>query len=228
MLKAMYGVCADVLALGTLVAGATDLPAPTELHQKIAGLFEEMMTRAELAAIPKEDVAEARYALVAFLDEQLLRARWPGRDVWLTQPLQLVYFNENTAGEGFFTRMRRISEQPERVHVLLIYYLCISLGFRGRFAVGGEQGLEAILDDALLKLRAVSKTVPGLSPRGDAPDRGPVPQRPERKILAAGLGAAAVALFVMAALQLDLVVRVVRTGHALDEVRYAPPAPSAR
>jgi len=34
------------------------------------------------------------------------------------QPLQLVYFNENTAGEGFFQRMSALQNDPQRAHVL--------------------------------------------------------------------------------------------------------------
>ena len=73
----------------------------------------------------------ALYAIVAFMDEQILRSQWSGRQQWMSQPLQLTYFNENTAGEGFFTRMQALEQRPNQAHVLEIYYLCLALGFRG-------------------------------------------------------------------------------------------------
>ena len=115
MIKEMYWLASDVVALGTRIPEATDLPPPPTLHQRIAVLFQEMSERARDLRLEQDDVTEARYALAAFLDEQILRSQWPGRQQWLSQPLQLVYFNENTAGEGFFARLQALMDRPERL-----------------------------------------------------------------------------------------------------------------
>ena len=67
--------------------------------------------------------------------------RKPGgiRDVWMSNPLQLHYFNENLAGEGFFYRLERILADPRRVEALRVYYLCLLFGFQGKYAVRGRR-----------------------------------------------------------------------------------------
>src|SRR4051812_27463215 len=118
MLEQMYWVCSDCLTLAMQLAGASDLPAPQVLRQRITTLLETMRARGNEANIPPQDVGDAMYAIVAFMDEQILRSEWPSRQQWMGQPLQLTYFNENTAGEGFFTRMEALERSQNRAHVL--------------------------------------------------------------------------------------------------------------
>lgn len=144
MLEQMYWVCADALTLAAQLATAADLPSPEVLRQRIASLFETMRQRAAQVGIAVQDVDEAIYALAAFMDEQILRSPWPGRTQWMAQPLQLVYFQENTAGEGFFVRMQALQRDPRRAHVLEIYFLCLALGFQGRYALATPAELNSV------------------------------------------------------------------------------------
>ncbi|MEO7094059.1 MAG: DotU family type IV/VI secretion system protein, partial [Polyangiales bacterium] len=93
MLDKMYWVCSDVLTLATQLSTARDLPSPDILQRRIDTLFEQMSGKAREAGIPEADVADAKYALVAFIDEQIFRSPWPGRNQWMGRPLQLVYYN---------------------------------------------------------------------------------------------------------------------------------------
>jgi type VI secretion system protein ImpK len=100
MLDKMYWVCSDVLTLATQLASARDLPSPDVLQRRIDSLFDQMARKGQEAGIPDADIADAKYALTAFIDEQILRSPWPGRQQWMARPLQLTYYGENTAGEG--------------------------------------------------------------------------------------------------------------------------------
>src|SRR5512145_515996 len=120
MLDRMYQVCSDALTLAAQLSTADNLPAPEVLQRRIDSLFDEMSHRARQAQIPSEDITEAKYALAAFMDEQILRSNWPARAQWMARPLQLTYFNENTAGEGFFQRLQVIQATPHRAHVALV------------------------------------------------------------------------------------------------------------
>ena len=71
MLDKMYWVCADVLTLATQLAAARDLPSPDILQRRIDTLFEQMAQKGREAGITDQDVADAKYALVAFIDEQI-------------------------------------------------------------------------------------------------------------------------------------------------------------
>jgi type VI secretion system protein ImpK len=129
--EAMYWACADVLILAARLASSPDLPPPAELRSRITGALDRMVNEARAAGVPEPEIAEARYALVAFVDDRILRSSWPGRAEWMNQPLQLLLYREYTAGENFFARMRALLDHGGYPQALEIYYLCLGLGFRG-------------------------------------------------------------------------------------------------
>lgn len=146
LFERMYAVCADAITLATQLSQAPDLPAPEILRQRINSTFENLRHRAQQMDIPSADAMEAIYALAAFMDEQILRSPWPARQQWMAQPLQLAYFHETTAGEGFFQRLSGLEVDPSRTHVVQIYYLCLTLGFQGKFAVGHPGEWAAVIE----------------------------------------------------------------------------------
>jgi type VI secretion system protein ImpK len=140
MIKSIYWVCADAIALAAQLGEAQELPKPEVLRQRINVLFSEMAQKGRQIGVSDVDLRDVTYAISAFMDEQLLRSSWTERQVWLAQPLQLAYFNENTAGEGFFQRLQILAGTPGKEHLVQIYYLCMALGFRGRYSVPGAGG----------------------------------------------------------------------------------------
>jgi type VI secretion system protein ImpK len=166
-LAKMYWACSDPLTLASQLAYARDLPSPDVLQRRVSSLFDQMSRKCREAGIPDEDANEAKYAIAAFTDEQIFRSAWPGRSQWMGQPLQLIYFNENTAGEGFFQRMSQLQNQPQRAHVLEIYYLCLCLGFQGQYAVRGGEGLGPIVDQLGARLSSSLGNSDIISPHGE-------------------------------------------------------------
>jgi type VI secretion system protein ImpK len=134
----IYWACADVLVLAVQLPSAANLPPAAELRQRLISTLDQMVTKGRKEGIADADLAEARYALTAFIDEQILKSTWPGRAEWMNQPLQLVLFRENTAGENFFVRMRAHLQHPTPSAALQIYYLCLALGFRGQYGLSGD------------------------------------------------------------------------------------------
>lgn len=224
MIEQMYWACSDAVTLATQLGHARDLPSMDILTQRIAGVFEQMAEKARRFRIPDADVAEARYALCAFMDEQILRSEWSGRQDWMSQPLQLIYFNENTAGEGFFTRLEALEQQPARVHVLQIYYLCLTLGFQGQYAVRGGEGISAIVERLANRLaRHLPRTAP-LSPHGELLSKRRAAGRSELPLLALSVG------FLVFSVLLFIVLRVVVSSDAdkaVQQLKTLSPAGSA-
>ena len=134
----MYRVCADSLRFALRLPSAMDLPAAPELRQRALAALDGVVAQGRAEGLPEADLAEARYALVAFIDEQVLKSSWPGRAEWMSQPLQLMLYREYTAGENFFVRMRSLLQSGSRPLALEPYYLCLALGFRGAYGVSGE------------------------------------------------------------------------------------------
>jgi type VI secretion system protein ImpK len=142
----MYWVCSDVLSLILQLRNSRDLPAPDILQRRVLGLFDTMMQNGKENRIPEQDMIDAKYALAAFADEIIFHSTWPGKTQWLQNPLQLQYFQTNNAGDGFFTNLDNLYGQRNRAHVAQIYFLCLALGFQGKYRLRGQEGLAAVVE----------------------------------------------------------------------------------
>jgi type VI secretion system protein ImpK len=179
-------------------------PAEGALRNHIDQLLRAMHARAQANGIAPEDANDMQYALVALLDEILVHANWPGRMDWYRSPLQLVYFRENTAGENFFRRTAVLAGQPHRAHVLLIYYYCLALGFRGRYGAADGAGLSQAYDSIGAALEPYLEPCDPLSPHGEPPDRARSLLRAEAPVLRIGLAFAAISLALFLLLRVTL------------------------
>lgn len=138
--------------------------APEMFHQRICGYVDQMRLTASQAGLQERDVHDIMYALVALADEFAMRKPGALRDMWMSNPLQLHYFQENLAGENFFNRLEQLLTDPSRQETLRVYYWCLVFGFQGKFAIrGGELQLAAVqrrVQDALgqaMRPEALSK-----------------------------------------------------------------------
>jgi type VI secretion system protein ImpK len=98
----------------------------------------------------KETVDQAKYALVAMIDEVVLASRWNMREEWLRRPLAAELFSEFNAGEEFFRRIEQLGRgsrpDPHTIGVMEVYATCLSLGFRGmHIDTSGQERLREIL-----------------------------------------------------------------------------------
>jgi type VI secretion system protein ImpK len=225
MMEQMYWACADALSLGAQLGRARDLPTADVLQRRVASVLEQAADKARAARIPEEDITEARYAMVAFIDEKILTSEWPGKQTWQARPLQLMYFNENTAGEGFFARLHELENTPRRAHVLQIYYLCLALGFRGQYAVRGEQGLSAIVDSVGNKISRLLPASEIISPKGEPEGRVRSIVRREAPIVGVSLGILALSLLLFIVLRVTL---GVSTSSAVEDMRNFAASPPGK
>ena len=103
-----------------------------------------------------EDVKQAIFAVVAFLDESALGCRNPAFADWARLPLQAELYGHQLAGEVFFQELQKTlnrNDSPETADLLEVYYLCLLLGFKGRYAAGGD--LRSIMAGIQEKIRRV-------------------------------------------------------------------------
>ena len=147
------------------------LPQPDLLYQRMRSFIDRAMRRGAELNFTQPEVQDLGYALVALTDEVVLSKEGQLRDFWLPRMLQLQYFNENVAGEGFFNRLRTLQMDPSRAEVLRVYYLCLLFGFQGKYRIrGGEIELASITEDVhstLFRMGAIRELA--LSPAGDRP-----------------------------------------------------------
>lgn len=117
-----------------------------------------------------EDVKQVIFAVVAFLDESVLTSRNPVFANWPRLPLQAELFGNQLAGEIFFQELQKTlnrHDSQEAADLLEVYYLCMLLGFKGRYAAGGD--LRSIMAATQEKIRRIRGPIGALSPRGAIP-----------------------------------------------------------
>lgn len=148
---------------------------PPDLFQKrMEGLLDEIEREAVKVGYRNQDIKDAHYAVVAFLDEAIQRSNDPNRLQW--QSLQAKLYSEAVAGEGVFDRLKTIRQRRDSIELtdlLEVYYLCFLLGYEGQYALGRRSELERLMDDLRDHLERIRGRQAPLSPEGALPD---VPQ----------------------------------------------------
>jgi type VI secretion system protein ImpK len=150
------------------------------------------------AGVPADQLRAAHYALCVALDDTALATPWGQSSSWAANSLGSTFHHDVRGGERFFAMLDGLQKEAARFHpVLEICYLCLSLGFKGRYRLDPRGGteLERIRENLFQHLRQLGGPAEsGLSPQWkgvDAPHRGP-----DRRVPAWAI--AAVALSVLA------------------------------
>jgi len=110
---------------------ARQQPAFAEVKGRVEALLEESARRMRAGGVDPREYDDARFAVVAWVDETVLNMPWAHREEWQRARLQTVYYATTSAGGEFFERLNRL--RPDEKGVREVYYLCLSLGFRGRY-----------------------------------------------------------------------------------------------
>jgi type VI secretion system protein ImpK len=114
-----------------------DIPALRRQALEEIRRFEEA---ARNAGIANEMIIAGRYALCAAVDEAVLATPWGSHSDWAQQTLLNTLHREAYGGDKFFEMLERIAQDPVlRIDLIELQYLCIALGFTGKFQLL-EQG----------------------------------------------------------------------------------------
>lgn len=151
-----------------------------DLRPKVSGMLDEFEKRAERYRFNHKIISVSKFALAAFVDETVLTNNFPLRNEWEKNALQLEHFGEQLAGNKFFEKLDAMLKQLEVTQdAVEIYYFCMLLGFKGRYAVYEQEKLLAIMQTTANALVKVGKIKPvELSPHWLANDQ---PKPPEKK-----------------------------------------------
>ncbi|MCC7308997.1 MAG: DotU family type IV/VI secretion system protein [Acidobacteria bacterium] len=126
-----------------------------DLRPKIAGMLEDFEKRAERYRFNHKIVQVSKFALASFVDETVLTNNFPLKNEWEKNPLQLEYFGEQLAGNKYFDKLEAMLKQIDMtVDAVEIYYFCMLLGFKGRYAIYEHDKLLSIMQttaNALVK-----------------------------------------------------------------------------
>ena len=151
-----------------------------DLRPKVVALLTDFEKRAERYRFNHKIVQVSKFALASFVDETILTNNFQMKEEWEKYPLQLEYFGEQLAGNKFFDKLTSMIKQVEQTaDAVEIYYYCMLLGFKGKYAVYEQEKLLATMQqtaNALVKAGKIRPTE--LSPHWLANDQ---PKPPEKR-----------------------------------------------
>ncbi len=147
--NAVLECCSELLAIVMpLRGGRGSAELPEDFRERVLGGFDTLERMAFERQLATSTVQDAKYALAAFVDESVLASEWSGRLEWMSEPLQLEFFGEHLAGEGFFRRLGALRQGGEaNADTLELYYVCLQLGFEGVYRMRGLEQLMALQVD---------------------------------------------------------------------------------
>jgi type VI secretion system protein ImpK len=111
-------------------AGNDERPPYRTFRQEIEDLLSDFQRRAERERLDAR--GDARYAMIALIDETVLASDWEDADEWRDKPLAIKEFQDANAGEVFFDKLEQLMRGEDQ-EVLEIYYTCLCAGFRGKY-----------------------------------------------------------------------------------------------
>jgi type VI secretion system protein ImpK len=148
------------------VAGITRSDRKAKFHDLNKTLLEDLrgyQARASTLGAESYLLNEASYVLCTFVDEAVLQTDFGKRSGWSKSTLLYGLHEQTSGGERFFEILTSHSVNPvKHVHLLELMYLCLALGFKGKYGVKAheEAELENIRDGLYRTIRHL---------RGDAP-----------------------------------------------------------
>ena len=126
------------------------------LHKRLTHEIKSFEQNAKEAGIKPEIVLAARYLLCSALDEAVLHTPWGDQSAWGQRTLLSVYHGETSGGEKCFAILDRMQQAPaENLDMLELFYICLSLGFEGKYRLldRGRDKIEVLRDDLYRTIR---------------------------------------------------------------------------
>jgi type VI secretion system protein ImpK len=166
--KNLSDIASECFILILQLRATNDYGNAAKLNSLVSDMFDRFESNGRNNGIDNEKIRLAKFALVGFLDETIISSDWAEKDEWLSEPLQIKLFDTFNAGEEFFTYMSNLRQRTSaNKDVLEIYYLCLSLGFKGKYQLQSPENLRRIINDFNLELHPEAyRSIDVLSPNG--------------------------------------------------------------
>jgi type VI secretion system protein ImpK len=160
--NAEHSVNPVVNAAATLIAVFAKTRS-TARHNDVGGLYQRLInevktfeSRLRDLDLKQEQLLSARYLMCSVLDEAVLNTPWGSESAWAQRTLLSVFHGETSGGEKSFLILDRLKQTPaENLDLIELFYICISMGFEGRYRLmaRGREGLDQIREELFAIIR---------------------------------------------------------------------------
>jgi type VI secretion system protein ImpK len=110
-----------------------------EVKDHLINLFDKSQQAAKDLGMTEEFYQQAKYPVVALVDELLQCSNWKLKAEWQKNSLQRYYFETTSAGAEFYDRLNVLNKFGPDRDIREVYALCLGLGFKGRYFRGEDR-----------------------------------------------------------------------------------------
>lgn len=103
------------------------------LRAEVVSKLKACERQARELELPEAMLEASRFAVVAYLDELILVSQWTDKPRWQMLTLQRELFHTTNAGAEFYARLGALGDDDAARAAREVFYLCLALGFRGKY-----------------------------------------------------------------------------------------------
>lgn len=136
-----------LLSLANRLARAQSVKDVGQLRRQCMDLIREYRAGLKAEGQSPDAVEVASYCVCALLDEIVLNSEWGQSGHWAAHSLLSEFHSQTWSGTHFFELVDK-ARRTGNVPLMTLQYLCLSLGFKGRYRVEerGEEQLDVLRD----------------------------------------------------------------------------------
>lgn len=220
----LVDAAADLFDLVVYLRGQNTKLETASLRDKSISLI-KAFNRDALGKVGDKQIASfATYAISATIDDAVLAKPWGTESGWHHMTLVGALGGEKIGGDRFFEILEAAEQDPRRFKDLIEFmYICLSLGFRGRFGRERRQAFAELDAKRTRAFRVIEEQRGGLQDRLSLRWRGvDTVRKPVRDLIPTWLAAAA-SVLVCAGLFVLFLLLVGREGaRAVEAVGTMP------
>jgi type VI secretion system protein ImpK len=191
-LNPLIEAAAPLLQLLGRLRNTYSQPDPGDLRERAIQQIRAFEQAARDGGVPMDQLRPAHYALCASLDDVVLNTPWGSAGAWAARSLVSSFHQEVRSGERFFDLLGQLRQNPGTfLPVLELMYLCLSLGFQGRYRLSprGPGELDRLREDLYaIIVRQRQAADPALAPHWQGVQ---APYKPARAVVPTWVMAAA-------------------------------------
>jgi type VI secretion system protein ImpK len=203
------------------------------LREQAVAQVQSFESNAQSSGVNTQTIMAARYVLCTMLDEAVNNAPWGDQSGWAQKTLLVTFHGETYGGAKFFQILDRLSVDFSRhLDLIEMMYICLALGFGGRYLVepGGIARLADIQDDLYRRIRGLREAPAAeLAPhwRGVENRRNPVMRHVPLWVALAASAVIMLGAFLYFFTQLNALTEPVSAQLAAIGLESAPPPQGA-
>jgi type VI secretion system protein ImpK len=146
-----------LLLLAVQVRHSAAPPDANHLREQVIAQMRRFESLAQGANVPSQSILAARYVLCTMLDEAVLNSPWGEHSGWAQKTLLVTFHSESYGGAKFFQILERLcSDFSKHIDLIELMYICLALGFAGRYHIetGGRAKLADIQQDLYQRIQS--------------------------------------------------------------------------